>query len=220
MMEMAFTKSIAFDPEEFRNVAEATHSDIAGLDPDAEFIEKLKSHDATAFETMVLRYSDDVFALLYRLTNNFEDATDLTQETFLRALRSIRSFRGEAKLKTWLYRIAVNESRNRYRWWKRRKADSTLSLESTIGTSDVLIRDTLASASASPEDELELRERRLALQLALLELPAVFREAVVLCDIEGLTYGETAVALNIGLGTVKSRISRGRQELRNRLRDL
>ncbi len=218
--EMVFTKSMTFDEEEFQDAASAARSGSAASDHELEFIERLKARDTEAFETMVSRYSDGVFALLYRLTNSMEEAADLTQETFLRALRSIGSFRGDAKLKTWLYRIAVNESRNRYRWWKRRRADHTVSLDSTVGSSDLLVGETIAYRGASPEDDLLLHERRSALQMALLDLPEVFREAVILCDIEGLSYEDTATALNVGLGTVKSRISRGREELRKRLKDL
>lgn len=217
--EMVFTKSMTFDEEEFRNVASATGSFPVPVSHESEFIEKLRAHDAIAFETLVGRYSSDIFALMYRLTENAEEASDLTQDTFLSALRSIGKFRGEAKLKTWLFRIAINESRNRYRWWKRRKHQYTVSIDSLVGSSDILVSETIADPGTSPEDDVLSRERESALRMALLDLPVVFREAVVLCDIEGLSYEETAAALNVGLGTVKSRISRGREELRRRLKD-
>ena len=216
---MIFSKSIAIDDEEIGR-AVASASSIASVRSDeAPFVEKLKAGDAAAFDTLIDRYSGDIYALLYRLTSDAEEARDLTQDTFLRALRSIKGFRGEAELKTWLFRIAVNESRNRFRWWKRRSRDKTISLDATIGDTDRTYSDTLAGTSVSPEQAALNSEREYALKAALIELPGIYREAVVLCDVEGLSYEETAAALGISLGTVKSRISRGREELRRRLKD-
>lgn len=217
---MIFSKSIAIDDEEIGGAV--TTAPIAGFrsSDDPVFVEKLRAGDAAAFDTLVDRYSPDIYALLYRLTENAEEAADLTQDTFMRALRSIKGFRGDAELKTWLYRIAINESRNRFRWWKRRKRDQMISLDATIGDSDTRLSDTLIDRSISPEDAALAEEREYALKAVLMDLPDVFREAVVLCDIEGLTYEETAAALGVSIGTVKSRISRGRTELRSRLKDL
>ncbi len=189
------------------------------VDEEPVFIDKLRAGDAAAFETLIDRYSGEIYALLYRLTENAEEASDLTQDTFLRALRSIGSFQGRSELKTWLFRIAINESRNRFRWWKRRKRDQTISLDISIGDSETPLSDTLADRSISPEEAALSSEREYALKAALLELPEVYREAIVLCDIEGMSYEETATALGIGIGTVKSRVSRGREELRRRLKD-
>ena len=183
------------------------------------FIDKLRAGDAAAFETLIDRYSGDIYALLFRLTENAEEARDLTQDTFLRALRSIKGFRGDSELKTWLFRIAINESRNRFRWWKRRRRELTISLDATIGDSETTLSDTLSDRSISPEDEALSREREYAIKAALLDIPDIYREAIVLCDVEGMSYEETAAALGIGIGTVKSRISRGREELRRRLKD-
>jgi RNA polymerase sigma-70 factor (ECF subfamily) len=215
---MVFSKSITFDDEEIGRAMPSSDEHAARRN-DALFIENLRQGDAAAFDLMVERYSGDIYALLYRLTQDAEEASDLTQDTFLRALKAIRSFRGDASLKTWLFRIAINESRNRFRWWKRRRRDATISLEATIGETDITISDTLADHSRSPEESAISREREYALTAALLDLPAIYREAVVLCDIEGFSYEETASALGVGLGTVKSRISRGREELRRRLKD-
>ena len=216
---MILVKSITFDDEEIgRAVVSASAANAQGRD-DSLFIDRLRAGDAAAFETLIDRYSNDIYALLYRLTENAEEAGDLTQDTFLRALRSIKGFRGDSELKTWLFRIAINESRNRFRWWKRRRRDVTISLDSTYGDSETPFSDTLADGSVSPEDAALSREREYAIKAALAEIPDVYREAIILCDIEGMSYDETAVALGIGIGTVKSRISRGRQELRERLKD-
>ncbi len=186
---------------------------------ETEFIEKLKSGDAGAFDTLVVRYSADIYALLIRLTQDAEEAADLTQETFLSALKAIERFRGDADLKTWLFRIAVNESRNRFRWWKRRFREKTVSLDLPIGAGEIPLSETLSSRSANPEETVLRREREAHLSKALGELSSVFREAVVLCDIEGLSYEEIAQALDVNIGTVKSRIARGREELRRKLND-
>ena len=210
---------MTLDDEEFRNAALAAEPLSARTTYESELLEKLKANDTDAFDRFVDIYSGDVFSLLYRLTENADDAAELTQETFLNAYRSIGRFRGESGLKTWLFRIAVNESRNRFRWWKRRKRERTISLDAVIGDSEMTLSDVIADRGSSPEDEVLSRERRAALNSALLDLPISFREAVVLVDIEGLSYEETALALDVGIGTVKSRISRGREALRRRLRD-
>jgi RNA polymerase sigma-70 factor, ECF subfamily len=215
---MVFSKSISFDDEKMGAAEVSSKSAYVNVELPV-FIEKLKAGDTAAFDTLIDRYSPDIFALLYRLTENAEEASDLTQETFLRAFRSIKSFRGDSELKTWLFRIAINESRNRFRWWKRRKRDLTISLDATIGDTDLTISDSLADRSQSPEESALTTEREYALKAALMDIRDVYREAIVLCDIEGMSYEETAAALGIGLGTVKSRISRGREELRRRLKD-
>lgn len=216
---MVFSKSITFDDEEIGGARVSGLSGIAHGADEPLFIDKLRAGDAFAFDALIDRYSGDIYALLYRLTDNAEEAADLTQDTFLRVLKSIKNFRGDSELKTWLFRIAINESRNRFRWWKRRRRDVTVSLDANIGESETKFSDTLASNAISPEETALSREREYALKAALLDIPDVFREAIVLCDVEGMTYDETAKALGIGIGTVKSRISRGREELRRRLKD-
>jgi RNA polymerase sigma-70 factor (ECF subfamily) len=153
------------------------------------------------------------------MTEDTEEARDLTQETFLSALKAMKSFRGDAELKTWLFRIALNHSRNRFRWWKRRKRNETVSLDKPVGEGTATVSDTIADEGESPEQVVLRLERRDRLMTALATLPEIFRETIVLCDIEGLGYEETARSLNINLGTVKSRLARGRELLRKRLSD-
>lgn len=218
--QMFFSKAIAFDEEELGSNALVAVSSTANLSAEADFIEKLKTGEAAAFDTLVTRYSADIYALLYRITEDAEEAGDLTQETFLNALRAIKNFRGEADLKTWLFRIAINESRNRFRWWKRRKRETTISLDTKIGESETTLGETFSSREQTPEENLLAREREEKLRRALSDLPAHFRETIVLCDIEGFSYEEIATLLQINIGTVKSRIARGREELRKRLSDI
>jgi RNA polymerase sigma-70 factor (ECF subfamily) len=149
-----------------------------------------------------------------------EEAKDITQETFLRAFKAIAKFRGEASVKTWLFRIAINLSRNRYRWWKRRKRDKTVSLDSLVGAAERPLSEIVPSDSLNPEDDVIRKERALSLHDAIGRLPDHFREAIVLCDIQGVAYEEIASILEMNIGTVKSRISRGRERLRKILKDI
>jgi len=194
---------------------------VADVRPQVEgqFIERLKRGDAAAFETLVNERSGEIYGLLYRLTENGEEARDLTQETFLRAFQSIVHFRGESDLRTWIYRIAINQARNRWRWWRRRRRDVTVSIDAADanGRPLGLITSLKAVNVPDPEQNAIANERERALRKALSSLRRVYREAVVLRDIEGLAYEEIATALDISVGTVKSRLARGRQELRRKL---
>ncbi len=184
---------------------------------ESEFIERLKRGEAAAYEELVAERSGEIYGLLFRLTENTEEARDLTQETFLRAFQSIGRFRGEADLKTWIYRIAINQARNCWRWWRRRRRDSTVSLDATQGQSKQTLMATLAESSENPEQQTLAHERELALRSALQRVGRVYRETLILRDIEGFTYEEIATTLEINVGTVKSRLARGRQELRRKL---
>jgi RNA polymerase sigma-70 factor (ECF subfamily) len=217
---MFFSKSITLDEEDLGNVALAASANSARSTAEIQFIERLQNGDAEAFDILVTRYSADIYALLFRLTENREEAGDLTQETFLSALKAIKKFRGDADLKTWLFRIAVNESRNRFRWWKRRHRSNTVSIDAAHGENEKPLSETVSSRAPNPEENALRHEREKALKKALLALPDIFREAIILCDIEGLSYEEIAQALEINIGTVKSRIARGRDELRKKLEDI
>lgn len=184
---------------------------------ETEFIERLKRGEAAAFEELVSERSGEIYGLLFRLTENSEEARDLTQETFLRAFQNIGRFRGESDLRTWIYRIAINQARNRWRWWRRRRRDATVSLDATQGQSNQTLIATLAESSENPEEKTLAHERESALRSALQKLGQAYRETVILRDIEGFSYEEIATTLEINVGTVKSRLARGRQELRQRL---
>lgn len=185
---------------------------------DEQFLESLKRGEAAAFDRLVKERSGDIYALLYRLTEDAEEARDLTQETFLRAFQSIGRFRGDADLKTWIYRIAINQARNRWRWWRRRRREVHVSLDADRGQAEQPLSASLAAPSEiNPEQETLAHEREAVLRAALKTLGRSYREAVILRDVEGLSYEEIAAALEISIGTVKSRLSRGRLELRRRL---
>lgn len=218
---MFFSKSITFDREDLTAVALAADPIFVYATVEDEFIEKLKAGDAAAFDTLITDYAPDVFALLFRITGSESEASDLVQDTFLSALKNIGKFRGEASLKTWLYSIAVNHSRNHFRWWKRRKRDLTISLDAPVGTGKTTFGETITGSSGgSPEENALRRERENLLVAALNELPDIYREIIILCDIEDFTYEEIAQTLKLNPGTVKSRIARGREELRRKLKDI
>ena len=217
---MIFGKSIAFDEEDIGRVAAAVGVPSAFSVTDSDFVDRLRNGDPQAFDTLITRYSGDIYSLLYRMTEDGEEARDLTQETFLSALKAIKMFRGEAELKTWLFRIAINQFRNRFRWWKRRKRNETMSLDRPIGEGTATVADTIADEGESPEQTVLRLEQRDRLMKAVAALPEIFRETIVLCDIEGLGYEETARTLEINIGTVKSRLARAREQLRKRLSDI
>ena len=129
---MSFGEPIALRGQaELEHPAATVGADSAEVRPSAEaqFIERLRAGEGLAFDRLVNERSADIYALLYRLTEDPEEARDLTQETFLQAFRNIAHFRGDADLRTWLYRIAVNQARNRWRWWRRRHRDATVSID-------------------------------------------------------------------------------------------
>lgn len=193
-------------PDESRSISET------------QFIEKLKRGDAAAFDRLVAERSGEIYGLLFRLTENAEEARDLTQETFLRAFQNIERFRGDADLRTWIYRIAINQARNRWRWWRRRRRDTTVSLDSPDGHTGQPLSTTLRAVNTADPEQLTLaRERERKLRSALQGLSRSYRETVILRDIEGFSYEEIAETLETSIGTVKSRLSRGREELRRKL---
>jgi RNA polymerase sigma-70 factor (ECF subfamily) len=202
---------------ELEEVAQATPNEARAAG-EVQFVERLRAGEAAAFDRLVQERSGEVYALLYRLTEDAEEARDLTQETFLRAFQNVSRFRGDADLKTWIYRIAINQARNRWRWWRRRRRDKTVSLDAESGARQETLGASLCDTEQrDPEQQTLARERETRLRAALQTLGHPFREAVILRDVEGLSYEEIAATLEISIGTVKSRLSRGRIELRRKL---
>jgi RNA polymerase sigma-70 factor (ECF subfamily) len=190
----------------------------AVLSPQEEgLVARLRAGETSAFEELVGEYQPLVYALTLRILGNIEDARDATQETFLKIYRHLERFRGEASLKTWICKVAINQARTSDRWWRRRRRDVTASLDlepEEQGRLGALTVATLADETASPESQTLARERGREIQRALGEVKKDFRIAVILRDIEGMSYEEIACILEISVGTVKSRIARGREMLR------
>jgi RNA polymerase sigma-70 factor (ECF subfamily) len=184
-----------------------------------ELIAEMKAGSEQAFALLIAQYSHPVYSLIARSLRDPADAADVTQEVFVKIFRNISSFHGDASLRTWIYRIALHEASNQRRWWNRHKRQELTidaSQENDEGESFCLA-DALATSDASPFDcavRSELKERIAA---ALQKLPEAFREVVVLREIEGFGYEEIAEMLQVNLGTVKSRLTRGRAALREAL---
>jgi RNA polymerase sigma-70 factor (ECF subfamily) len=182
---------------------------------DAELLERLREQSSKAFEELVDAYQGPVFGFVYRLLEDPSEAPDVTQEVFLKVFRKLNTFRGECSLKTWIYRIAIHEASNRRRWFfrhrLREKPMETEREEDGSHWEDVVDqRDT-------PYEALHRREQMELIAQALRSMDERLRVTLVLRDIEGLSYNEISETLQISLGTVKSRILRGREALKARL---
>jgi len=164
-----------------------------------------------AYEILLQRYQQPVYNLVYRLMNDPSDASDIVQEVFLKVFKNIGNFRGNSSLKTWIYRIAVNEAYNHRRWFSRhQRREVALGPEEGLRT----YADSLADPSRTPFDQAADHETFALVEAALDKLNPKFRAVVVLRDIEDLSYEEIATVLDVSIGTVKSRILRGREALR------
>lgn len=182
---------------------------------EAEFVTDLQAGSDAAFDQLVSYYQGPVYSLLYSMLGNAADASDAAQEVFLKAFRGIRGFRRGSSLKTWLYRIAVREALNQRRWWWRHRRQQ-VSLDATDEVTGLPALE-LENEEASPFDQMASRELQEVVHEALAKVPAVFRTAVILRDLEGFAYEEVAELLDVSVGTVKSRIVRGRHALRKLL---
>ena len=178
---------------------------------DARLLRGLRAGIESAYEELLSRYQQPIYGIVYRLLGDQNDACDVVQEIFLKVFRSVHSFKERSSLRTWIYRIAVNEAHNHRRWFSRhRKREVAIDREDGEHGGFELAPD----PGPSPFDFAVDRETHFLIERALEEISPVFRTAVVLRDIEGLGYEEIADILQISLGTVKSRILRGREALR------
>ncbi len=186
---------------------------------ESALIERCLSGDETAFDQIVERFQDMVFNLSLRLLGRWDEAHDLSQEVFLQVYRKLGTFRREASLRTWIYRIVVNRAKNRQRWWRRREGEMTaVSLEDAERQGSMEITSAVGLGDeASPDRVLQQKELSRMLQEAIATLPFDQRTILLLKEIEGLAYDEIARTLDLPLGTVKSRLNRAKQELRRML---
>ena len=186
---------------------------------DAALIADLKVGSEAAFAVLIAQYHQPLYSLIARSINDPADAADITQEVFIKVFRGIRSFHGDASLRTWLYRIALHEASNQRRWWSRhKKQEITIDSPNDLSCEDeeagFCLGATLADRADSPYDHAAQAEVRERVEAALRQLPEVFRTVVILREIEGFAYDEIADILKVNLGTVKSRLTRGRSALR------
>jgi RNA polymerase sigma-70 factor (ECF subfamily) len=182
---------------------------------ESAFVLRLKANEDAAYDELVRVYHASIFHVAYRMLGDSGDASDVVQEIFLKVFRNIHGFKGESALKTWIFRIALSEILNRLRWWKRRYRQSTVSLDDDHnGKGNGYY---VSDSRPTPEQALESKEQDLAIQKALGKLSSDHRSIIVLRDIEGFSYGEIAVVLGVSIGTVKSRLARGRADLKKSL---
>lgn len=179
---------------------------------DDTLVQKCKKGDLDAFDELVKRYENKVFTIAYRFVGNYTDANDLAQETFIRVYHALPSFRGDSSFATWLYRIASNVCRDELRRQRRQKKVSLDELMSQPGGNA-----SLADNSMTPEEVLEKNELQRAVQQCLDTLSDEHRLILVMREIQGLSYEEIAVSLDCSLGTVKSRLNRARQALKQKM---
>jgi RNA polymerase sigma-70 factor (ECF subfamily) len=182
---------------------------------DLRLVESLREGSEWAYEELLTRFQQPVYTLALRLLNNQSEACDVVQEVFLKVFRNIGNFRGQSTLKTWIYRITVNEAHNARRWFfrhRRREVELDANPKETRDWEEII-----PDNSRSPFDAAFDRERHVMIEAALDRINPIFRESVVLRDITDLRYEEIAAILGVSLGTVKSRILRGREALREEL---
>ena len=190
-------------------------SEVVGRE--ATLIERCTRGDETACTELVDAHQRMVYQLALNLLGDHNEALDLSQEAFLRVFRTLHSFLGQSSLRTWIFRIVVNQAKNRQRWWRRRHRADQVSLDEHIRA-----KGDLPSPHRGVEPDRLLRQKEVAERLwrALDELPFEQRTAVILREVDGLSYDEIAFSLGVPPGTVKSRLARARETLRDRLRDL
>jgi RNA polymerase sigma-70 factor (ECF subfamily) len=179
-------------------------------------VAELKSGSEQAFAVLIAQYGHPIYSLLARSLRDPADAADVTQEVFVKVFRNISGFHGDASLRTWIYRIALHEASNQRRWWGRHKRQE-LTIDAPLGNDEddgFCLADMLATRDASPYDRAAQSQLQARVEAALAKLPKVYREVVVLREIEGFGYEEMAQILNVNIGTVKSRLTRGRAALR------
>jgi RNA polymerase sigma-70 factor, ECF subfamily len=181
---------------------------------EAKLVTELQAGSDAAFDWLITYYHAGVFNLVYGILPDPADAADVTQEVFLRAFRGIRGFRRGSSLKTWLYRISVRQALNHRRWfWRHHRQQISIDAE-VEGKNPA---NELKDWEATPLEQFEAHETQATVRRGLAQVPPLFRSAVILRDLEGLSYEEVAEVLEVSVGTVKSRILRGRRLLKEAL---
>lgn len=187
---------------------------------EAAIVAELKAGSEAAYAWLIGEFQQPVYGLVYRIVNDPADAADTTQDVFLKIFRGMKHFHGESSLKTWIYRIALHEAANRKRWWFRHKAKETsiapAEAESASGA-EAAMQAALTDPAESPFDNVAHREVQRRVEQELRQLSEPYRTTLILRDLEEMSYEEISEVLEISLGTVKSRLTRGRDMLRQRL---
>lgn len=184
---------------------------------EAALIAELQAGSEEAFAWLIARYHQPIFSLLARTLHDRADAADLTQEVFVKVFRGVGHFHGQSSLRTWIYRIALHEASNQRRWWMRHKQQEVpIEQDMTDGSSgsSIKLKEMLVDPAESPFDMAAHAESRARVESALSRVPEPFHTTLILRDIEGFVYEEVAEIQGVNLGTVKSRLVRGRALLK------
>lgn len=196
-------------------------SAIGARAEEAAIVAELKAGSEDAYAWLIGEFHQPIYSLVYRLASDPADAADTTQEVFLKVFRGMRSFNGQSSLKTWIYRIAIHEASNRRRWWFRHKSRETsmepLQAEGNDAEPSLGLKDFLVDDGESPFECAAHEEVRARVEEELRHVPEPYRTAVILRDLDDMSYDEIAEITEVSLGTVKSRLTRGREALKQRL---
>ena len=185
---------------------------------DQVLVDRFKNGDQSAFDEMVSRYWDRIYAMVNQLLRNSQDAEEVTQDAFIRAHRGLVNFRGDSAFSTWLYQIATNLARNRYWYWWRRKRDKSVSFDAPVSADNsTTLADLIPAEVETPDDITVTQEFIDRIAQGVEKLSAKHREILTLRNIKNLSYEEIADILGLSVGTVKSRIARARESLRSKL---
>ena len=191
-----------------KNAGAISWSDVDSRE--AALIERCTAGDEIACADLVAAHQRMVYGLAFNLLGDRDEALDLSQEVFLRVFRTLSSFRGQSALRTWIYRIVINQVRNRQRWWRRRHRAEQVSLDDYLRN----FGDLEARQDILPDRLLASKETAAKIWQAMDQLPFDQRTALILREVDGLRYEEIAYTLDVAVGTVKSRLTRARQALR------
>ena len=185
------------------------------ITPDDLLIERVRNGDIAAYNEIVTRYYDRIFARVSQLLKNKQDAEEVTQDAFIRAQRGLDKFRGDASFSTWLYQIATNLAHNRYWYWFRRKRDQSISLDQPLGDDgDMTLENVMPCGGESPAEATVTQEFVDRVSECMHDLNEKHKEVLILRNVKNMSYDEIAQELDISVGTVKSRIARARESLR------
>jgi len=188
---------------------------IDTVNSDDILIERIKNGDTAAYDHMVARYWDRIFARVLHLLKNQQDAEEVTQDAFIRAHRGLDKFRGDASFSTWLYQIATNLAHNRYWYWFRRKRSHSISIDQPLSEDgDMTLESVMPSDGENPAEAAVTQEFVNRVSQCMDGLNAKHKEVLILRNVKNLSYEEISEKLGISVGTVKSRIARGRDSLR------
>lgn len=184
---------------------------------DAELIERFNRGEKEVFNVLADRYAGRAYQIAYGVLGSREDAEEVAQDVFVRIYKALPRFRGDSRFSTWMYRIAMNLARNKYRWNKSRGSQKKISLEETEEEEDNSYGIQVPAKEPSPDEQADLTEYQQKVMREINNLPALYKEALILRNVEEMSYEQIAEILDCKLGTIKSRIARAREELRKRL---